>query len=239
MLRNLVILIAVTVLISIGLGLLFERAYPFVLASETARTSIVVTPEQTLELKAAARASDMIAFAIFAAVACGAIAVCLGKHTNQNRRWMGLGIGVALGIVAGASAGWIGHWFEAHPDLDFEDPMIYSLVRWAVMLAPLGIAVGIASSDFGHWRSQLFHLIVGALIGIMAASVIYALLSGMATVLEGKTKIFPHFLSNRILIMATTVFCVGLGIITQAHGTKKGSSSLDEDDNPIRNGSLL
>ena len=97
------------------------------------------------------------------------------------------------------------------------------------MLAPLGIAVGIASSDFGHWRSQLFHLIVGALIGVMAASVIYALLSGMATVLEGKTKIFPHFLSNRILIMATTVFCVGLGIITQAHGTKKGSSSLDED----------
>ena len=79
MLRNLVILIAVTVLISIGLGLLFERVYPFVLASETARTSIVVTPEQTLELRAAARASDMIAFAIFAAVACGGIAVCLGK----------------------------------------------------------------------------------------------------------------------------------------------------------------
>ena len=58
MLRNLVLLIAVTALISIGLGLLFERVYPFVLASETARTSIVVTPEQTLELKAAARASD-------------------------------------------------------------------------------------------------------------------------------------------------------------------------------------
>jgi hypothetical protein len=229
MLRNLLILIALTALISIGLGLLFEKVYPFVLASETARTSIVVTPEQTLELKTAARASDMIAFAIFAAVACGVIAVCLGKHTNQNRRWMGLGIGVALGIVAGASAGWIGHWFEENPALDFEDPMIYSLVRWAFMLAPVGIAVAIASSDFGHWQSQLFHLIVGALIGVIAASVIYAFLSGMATVFEGKTKIFPNFLSNRILIMASTIFCVGLGIITQAQGTKKESSSLDGD----------
>jgi hypothetical protein len=229
MLRNLVLLIALTALISIGLGLLFEKVYPFVLASETARTSIVVTPEQTLELKAAARASDMIAFAIFSAVTCGVIAVCLGKHTNQNRRWVGLGLGVALGIVAGASAGWIGHWFEENPALDFEDPMIYSLVRWAVMLAPMGIAVGIASSDFGHWQSQLFHLIVGALIGVMAASVIYAFLSGLATVLEGKPKIFPHFLSNRILIMSSTIFCVGLGIITQAQGTKKESSSIQGD----------
>lgn len=226
MLRNIVLLIALTALVSLGLGFLFERLYPFVLASETARTSIVVTPAQTAELKAAALASDMIAFAIFSAVTCGAIALFLGKQTHPNRRWMGLGIGLALGSVAGAFAGWIGHWYEAQPGLDIEDPMIYSLVRWAAMLAPLGIAAGIASTDFGKWSSQLFHLIVGALIGVMAASVIYAFLSGMATVLEGKPKIFPHFLSNRILIMSTTIFCVGLGIITQAHANRKGVGSL-------------
>lgn len=224
--RSLPVLLVYTLLATCGLGLLFQSAYPFVLASETARKSVEVSKEQLIELNGAELKSDMIAFALLSAVLCGGLASLLVKAEKVSRRIVGLGMGILLGALVGAGVGWLGHWFEAHPSIDIQDTMLYFCLRWSIMLVPIAIATAFLCSLIGGTTTNLLNSIIGGILGAVVASAIYAVLSGMVTTVEGRHKVLPFFLGNRILIIASSIFCIGAGIAWQLHGKK--SSSIDK-----------
>lgn len=227
MMRNLPLILVFTLLATCGLGFLLQSAYPFVLASETARKSVEVSKEQTLELNEAELKSDMIAFAVFSAVLCGGLASLLVKADNLSKRIVGLGMGIVLGAMVGAGVGWLGHWFEAHPSIDIQDAMLYFCLRWSIMLVPIAIATAFLCSLIGGAPKNLLNSIIGGILGALVASSIYAVLSGLVTTVEGRHKVLPFFLGNRILIIACSIFCIGAGIAWQLY-EKKSSPNIKE-----------
>ena len=194
-----------------------RSTYPYVLASEEARKSVEVTVSQMKELRSAELSSDMIAFGIFSALLCGVLASCLGVSKNVSGRFGGLVIGLVLGAIAGAGMGWIGHWLELNPAFEIEDPTVYSMVRWCIMLLPVAIAAGIATSISTKSFNQIAHAVVGAIMGAVAAAMIYAIVAGTFTTMESRSKILPFHDANRMLIIAASMFCIGVGIVLQLH----------------------
>ena len=84
--KNLLTLI-ISVAVSLLFAVLISQAYPFVLASEEARTSIEVTAEQKEELDGALFASDLIAFGIFGSALCMVIASIRSASVDASARW--------------------------------------------------------------------------------------------------------------------------------------------------------
>lgn len=192
-----------------------RSTYPFVLASEKARKSVEVTVSQMKELRSAELASDMIAFGIFSALMCGVLAACLGVSKSVMGKLVGLAIGLVLGAVAGAGMGWIGHWLELNPAFEIRDPMIYSVVRWSIMLLPVAIAAGFVIAIASKSFNQIAHVVIGAVLGSVVAAMIYAAVAGTFTTMEARSKIMPFHDANRILIIAASMFCIGTGIVLQ------------------------
>ncbi len=220
MIRSFVMLVVLTLLVSFGLGYLFQSAYPFVLASETARKSVEVSEEQMAELKGAALASDRIAFAIIGALLCGTLPLVVSGPSSSTKKIAGAGVGLLLGGGLGAVAGWFGHWFYANPSIEIADAMMYFLLRWTLMLLPLAIAAAISSTLASGNIKLIPHSLVGAVLGAVAASALYSVLSGTVTTIEGREKILPFFFGNRVLILAATCFCIGAGILLQLQAKK-------------------
>jgi MFS family permease len=217
MLRLLALFVVFCVVSIAGLGYLYKSSYPFVLASEEARRSLEVTDEQMSELKSAALSSDMIAFGIMGAVLAGGFAALLGKATQTSKRPIGLVAGAVLGLGAGALGAMAGHWFVESPPFDINDPMLYSFVRWILILGGVAGAAGLATALVGNFQKDAANAVIGALIGLFAAAAIYALASGSMTTAEQKNKILPHHFDNQLLIIVASFTCIGLGIISQLY----------------------
>jgi hypothetical protein len=225
MLSKLAILLVFSILVTAGLGYLFQKTYPFVLASEKTRLSVEVTEEQSLELRAAAQSSDMITFSIVSTVLCVGCAAVFGRSESFNDRLVGMLFGAGLGASTGALAGWIGYWFQYNPAIVIQDPMVYSFARWVAMLVPTGLAAGLSTAIAGRIRLDTANAIIGSLLGVVAAAAVYASTSGSFTTVESRHKIFPHHMENRFLIIASIVVCIGAGIVTQVYRKEKSKPS--------------
>lgn len=194
---------------------LLHFTYPFVLASEEAQKSIMVTPAQQAELASATLASDLIAYAITGGILCGALALLVGFAPSASQRGVGAAIGLGIGAIAGAAAGWLGHWIELNPSFEISDPMVYIVVRWVLMLAVLGIAAGVSVGLASNNMKNAINLVVGGLLGVVATAILYGLLVGLVTTPEGRHKILPFHDANRALLFAAAFAFIGLGILLQ------------------------
>ena len=223
--KMLAMLAVTTAVFTVVVFFVIRSTYPFVLASEEARRSVEVTVSQMKELRSAELSSDMIAFGIFSALLCGVSAVCFSISKNVSGQLVGLAIGLLLGAIAGAGTGWLGHWLELNPAFEIKDPIVYSVVRWCIMLLPVAIAAGIATSISTRSFNQMVHSVIGAIMGAVAAAMIYAVVAGTLTTMESRSKILPFHDANRILIIAASMFCIGTGIVLQLHR---------KNDNPKR-----
>lgn len=221
MIRPLAFLLALTAASVFALHALYINHYPFVLASEVARKSLEVTPAQMQELRAAELASDMIAYAIFAALLCGALAACCSASEKVSGQMLGLVVGLAGGAVSGAATGWLGHWLELNPWFAIADPMIYAIVRWSIMLMPIAIVAGLATSISVCSGYKIGNTIVGSVVGAVIAAMIYAMSVGTFTIIESRSKILPFHDANRMMLVGFSVFCIGAGTLFQLHRKSK------------------
>ncbi len=217
MFKIIAMLVLVVASLTFAVFEIYSTNYPFVLASEEARKSLEVTPAQMKELRSAELSSDMIAYGIFSTLMCGAIAACCSLSKNTAGQLLGLVIGLVFGASAGAGMGWIGHWLELNPAFVISDPMIYSVVRWSIMLLPVAIAAGIATSISTGSLNELGHAVLGAILGAVSAAAVYSVVAGALTTIEARSKILPFHDANRIWIVAASVSCIGAGIILQLH----------------------
>lgn len=213
--RKILFVLVATALFTASLTGLLHFTYPFVLASEEARKSIAVTPEQQAELASATLASDMIAFAIFGGSLCAFLALLLGIAPKGATRGIGAGAGLGLGAITGAAAAWLGHWIELNPAFEMPDPMVYIVVRWVIMLAAVGIAAGVAVALASNHLRNVVNMAIGGLLGVAASAITYGLLSGVVTTPEGRHKILPFHDANRVMLFASVFAFVGLGILLQ------------------------
>ena len=231
---RIVFFLSFSILASAGLLWFYQTFHPLVLASEEARKSVEVSSEQLNELNAAERLSDMISFALLGGVLSGGLAFISATKSPMSR-FLGLLTGLALGGVAGAVSGFIGHWFDDASYIQISDPMMYSCLRWVLMLILIPFAVAAASAvgcDFKKdFAKNFVGALVGAFIGVLSAAFLYAILSGMVTTVEGKNKIFPHHFSNRVLIVVATIFCTVSGVLWQSIRSTKMPPSLSAEGN--------
>ncbi len=216
MIRPLAFLVAITAACTFALHGAFSTYHPFVLASPETRKSVEVTTAQNLELRAAELASDMIAYAVFSALLCGALAACCSAARSAKGQIVGLVVGLLGGAVAGAATGWIGHSLELNPTFAISDPMIYAIVRWSLMLLPIGIMAGIALSASDS-TGKIANTVAGAVIGAILASMIYSIAVGTFTTIEARSAILPFHDANRMMLIGLSVFCIGAGAIIQLH----------------------
>ncbi|MCU0715671.1 MAG: hypothetical protein MUD03_06045 [Pirellula sp.] len=213
--RKILFVLIATALFTASLTGLLHYTYPFVLASEEARKSIAVTPEQQAELASATLASDLIAFAIFGGSLCATLALLLGTASQGAAKGIGAAAGLGLGAITGAAAAWLGHWIELNPAFEMSDPMVYIVVRWVLMLAAVGIAAGFAVALASNKLSNIVNIAIGGLLGVAASAITYGLLSGVITTPEGRHKILPFHDTNRVMLFASAFAFVGIGILLQ------------------------
>lgn len=228
---RIVLFVSFSILASACLLWFYQTYHPLVLASEESRNSIDVTVEQLNELNNAERLSDMISFALLGGVLSGGLALISGTTKSPMSMYFGLFTGLVLGAVAGAAAGFIGHWFDDAPYIQISDPMMYSCLRWALMLILIPFAVAAACAVGGDFKNNFVGTLLGALIGVLSAAFLYAILSGMVTTVEGRNKIFPYHFSNRVLIVVATIFCTVSGVLWQSIRSTKMPPSPSAEGN--------
>jgi hypothetical protein len=227
---RIVLFVSFLIFASAGLLWFYQTYHPLVLASAEARKSVEVSSEQLNELNAAEMFSDMISFALLGGVLSSGLAL-ISATKRPMSRFFGLLTGLALGAVAGAAAGFIGHWFDDSPYIQISDPMLYSCLRWALMLILIPFAVAAACAVGADFKKDFVGAFLGAFIGILCAAFLYAILSGMVTTVEGRNKIFPHHFSNRVLIVVATIFCTASGVLWLSIRSKKMPPSPSAEGN--------
>ncbi len=207
MVRHLALTVVSSLLLTAALTYFYGSTYPYVLASEEARASIVVTESQLVELKAATHSSDRIAYAILGAVVCTVMPLLVSVGQPIKRQ--------LIGAVSGIAAACLGHWFDNHPSITFSQDSMHVLVRWIVMLVPIAIACGIAVGIAYSSPKTIVARIVGAVVGVVIAGGLYGFLAGIVTIAEEKHKIFPFHPSNRAMIIGSVLCFVGLVMLLQ------------------------
>ncbi len=215
MVRHLALTVVSSLLITAALTYFYGSTYPYVLASEEARTSVVVTEAQLVELKAATQSSDRIAYAIFGALACTVMPLLVSVGQPIKKQLIGAAAGLPLGAISGIAAACIGHWFDNHPSITFSEDSMHVLVRWIVMLVPIAIACGIAVGIAYSSVKTIVARIVGAVVGVVIAGGLYGFLAGVVTIAEEKHKIFPFHPGNRTMIIGSVLCFVGLVMLLQ------------------------
>jgi hypothetical protein len=215
MVRHFALTVISTLLLTAALTYFYGSTYPFVLASEEARASVVVTESQLVELKAATHSSDRIAYAILGAVVCTVMPLLVSVGQPIKKQLIGAAAGLLLGAIAGIAAACLGHWFDNHPSININEASMHVLVRWIVMLVPIAIACGIAVGVTYSSAKSIVARIVGAIVGVVIAGGLYGFLSGIVTTAEEKHKIFPIHGGNRAMIIGCLLCFVGLVMLMQ------------------------
>lgn len=227
--RSLPLLVVLLLLIGSIATMVIHSTYPYVQASEEARKSIMVTQEQRNELIAAAKTNDMIAFGLVGSLLC--IAVAFGS-AKPAQAVPGAALGLVLGGGAGIAAAWLGYWFYNHPSIDIKDSTMHHFLRCLLMFLPLAVAAGLSVVVARRQFVDVGTSILGALLGVVATSAIYAMLSGLISTVEGSDKIFPHFLTNRFLIVLGSMICIGAGSALLLNKSKKAEATPPQTPTP-------
>ena len=179
-------------------------------ASEAARTSLEVTEEQSAELNQSALRSDAIVFAAWGAALAACIALCCAGARNLPFRF----VGVVVGLLVGAGAGWatanLGFWFD-HA-VKFEPTTTYWAKKWGLMYLPIAGAVSISAIAAGNLKNAV-DCIVGAVVGSCLAVFVYCILLGLVTPLEGHDAGFPGTDENRLVFLIGSFLLVGGGTL--------------------------
>ncbi len=204
--------------VSIGVWYFGEQTYDrFQYASQTAQKSLEVTEEQTAELRSSAIKSDMIIWGTYGLVFAAWCGFWCPVKLPAKRRAIGAVGGAFLGIIAGISTAQIGHWYD-HTIPFPPDPMLYWFGRWALMLLPLAVAAGAAAGIVGSKRDCTEGM-VGAILGMLLSVTVYCLACGAISEIEGHQYVYPGFSKNRILILITSSFLIGGGVLLRTAGT--------------------
>lgn len=223
MLPKLILSLLLLIAVSAGFVYYCESKYPFVLASEAARTSLMVSEAQLTELNQATMQSDMIVFAVVGAAFSAILALVLSKPAKSIQRIMGAFFGLVAGAILGALGGWIGHQF-LNPALGEMEISIYQCLRMLGIMIPIGIAASLAVGVGGQMKTDFGKALVGAILGIVAAALAYSVLSGLVTTVENRHKVFPHHMPNRLLMLTGTAIAVAVGMAIQLYRKAKTNS---------------
>jgi hypothetical protein len=215
MILRLTIFTLVALAASTGLWLLFQKTYDaHRFASDEARRALAVSQEQSAELQASTRTSDMIAYGIFGAVVAAVSGLLCHPTARTPGRLRGALVGLVLGGLAGVAAAQLGHGFDARTVFP-ADPMVYWIERWALILLPLCLAVAIAVASAGQFTRHILDCLFGAVIGGALATIIYCVVSGALTPIEGHQFIFPAAPANRLLILGLAAVLIGGIVLVQ------------------------
>lgn len=216
------IVIVLALVASLASWLILNQTYAYdAFASEEAKTSLEVTEEQTLELSASRRLSDMIAYGLFTGLlglVCGGM---LYGSSHQRNILGGLLAGLFIGIAAGALSGFLAHWHYNTMVLG-ADALVYWCIRWLLILTPIGLACGIAAKLAA--KSKGWDEVVGGVLGGCAAAILYSFFSGSLTTMEHPLEIFPAHSENRILAFALGSVCIAATIYFQQSRAAKNQS---------------
>ncbi|MCA9194464.1 MAG: hypothetical protein KDB03_21990 [Planctomycetales bacterium] len=197
-----------------GVPLQGENKFPFVNASEDARSSLNVSQEERDELNTETYSNSIVAFSILGAIT-GAVAAAAGHaYPASGGLVKGLVFGVCLGAVGGAGTGAVAHWYQSSVVLEM-DSSLHMIFRLCAASIPLGIGAGIAAALSGKFKRDLANSLAGGLIGILLASVAYGMLNGSVTRLEPEQNIFPVFFENRLSLTIGFIFVTGLLVLMQ------------------------
>ncbi|MFO0941162.1 MAG: hypothetical protein U0930_10370 [Pirellulales bacterium] len=210
MVRQIIVVALAAMLVTCALTFLFKASYPFVLASEEARTSLTVTNEQLTELKSATQSSDRIAFGIAGILIAMTVTTSIAGFRSVGAM-KAIAFAALGGLLTGVLAAPIGHWFDNNPAIGLEGSMAI-LVRWMAMLSPLAIVCGISFAIGLGKPNTIANSVIGALLGLVLASCLYSFASGVLTIVEDQHKILPQHDSNRALIFAAVTGLIGVTI---------------------------
>lgn len=216
-------------LIGTGLWLtILNQAYPFVVASDEATSSLTVSAEHQAEMKGAKNVSDLIGFSILGGiVALIVVSVSWIRWRSPTRIGLHhLLTALVSGGIAGAIAGAIGNWIEASPNFNIADPMMFQFARLLLMFAPLALVTGALTSFVTPSRESIAVHPIGAVLGLALSLFIYSVLSGTVTAIEGREFVLPHHSPNRFMLMALVVFGISLGISLSSNS--KCNSSIED-----------
>ncbi len=214
MLRILLLGIAYVCGLAICLAYFLESAYPFILASKAARTSVTVTQEQFDELNHAAMQSDCISFAIFGTLLCGGLGLLSSQTNRFSRRLFGSMIGSVSGAALGAFGGWLGHMLLA-PSFDKIDLSIYMFLRIFAIMLPIVVTVCLTLFIASDLKSGMGDAFFGAVLGLVIGTFVYIVFSGLITTPENRHKVLPHFMSNRAMLFLACGLGITIGYIVR------------------------
>jgi membrane-bound metal-dependent hydrolase YbcI (DUF457 family) len=192
--------------------------------AEIAKT-LQVTEQQRAELNRAVRICDQIAFGLLGLGVGAVIGGCCGRtDSNSGNLRAGL-VGMMLGCLTGALAGYIGHAFQAGVMLPVNST-VYAVLRLIAMFLPFALAVGFAAALSGNLKRDAMDTIVGAVLGLLIAATVYGLASDAnPAARETETDIMPFHLQNRILFMGSLSILIGLMIAAQTLRKPKSPAS--------------
>jgi hypothetical protein len=218
--------------VSAGLWFLFEQTYEaYRFASEEARTSIAVTQEQSLELRDSARWSDLIVYAVVGATLAAMSGLLCHPNAKTSGRLRAAVIGILLGGAAGATSAILGHWFDERV-LFPPEPMIYWVKRWSLMLLPIALAVAVTVASAGRFTKTVLDAVVGAAVGGALAMILYCVLSGMLTPIEGHQYIYPAATGNRLMILGLSAVFIGGTVLVHLGRSSAKPESVPESRSP-------
>jgi hypothetical protein len=190
----------ISVIVALGFCGILHVGYPFVLASEQARTSLEVTQEQRDELDSALKSSDLRAFAIFGAMICVVTGLGFMNGANPVQLATVVGTGIVLGGVSGWMMGLIGYWFHQNLIDSLSDVMVHVVARLFVMFIPIALAVGLVAAVATRNGRNFGSAFGGAVLAAIVAAAGYGVLSGVITPLELVRDIMPAHEVNRVLL---------------------------------------
>ena len=186
------------------------------------------TEAQSTELAESALRSDSIVFAAWGAALASCIALCSAGARNLGFRILGVVVGLLLGAGAGWASANLGFWFDH--TVKFEPSMTYWGQKWGVMYLPVAGAVAISVISAGSWKKAA-DCIVGAIIGCCLALFTYCVMLGIATPLEGHAAGFPEADENRILFLISSFVLVGGATLLLVARSVEGPSNVNSEEN--------
>lgn len=169
-------------------------------ASEEAQKSLEVTEAQSAELLASARKSDSIVFALYGSLLAAVAGWFCHPLAAMSGRVKGALAGIVLGAIGGVLTAQVGHWFDRAIPFP-QEPMLYWIGRWVLMVLPTCLAAGVAVALAGQFVKHVGNAVAGSVLGGVIAIILYSLLTGSVTPIEGHQYIYPANPGNRLMAM--------------------------------------
>ena len=212
---NKLILIVIIAALSLGVWFLLEKIHPVFSAADIlaeSRQAGGMSAEMNEKYQAEMFKSDCVSFGIWGAVLAGFCG--LFANVGAKRRVLGLIVGIVGGALLGGLAAYLGAAHYAKVEYVPSSSATYWIVRWALLVVPLGLAAGLAAGLSGGNGKQLVDGIVAGLVGSAISVIAITLLVGIVTPVERSEYVYPAFSQTRLLAIAVlNVAVLGLLIL--------------------------